>query len=84
MFLKYKPTGDLVEVITLDTLFDPCTIEIVARSHVGEEMQEPENYRKSELVFPSEEPLPRCWVDAHYRENIPPIPKPTKELLTMS
>jgi hypothetical protein len=32
-------------------------------------MQDPEKFAKSELQFPSGEPLPRCWLDAHYRDS---------------
>lgn len=69
MFLKHVPTGVLVEVLALDQLSDPSTNEIQARSHGGEELQPPENYPKSELIFPSGEALPVCWVDAQYREH---------------
>lgn len=69
MFLQNKQTGDIVEVLTQDCLYNPCKLEITGRSHLGEEMQEPEIFLKSELVFPSGEDLPRCWLDAHYRET---------------
>ena len=37
--------------------------------HAGEEMQDPEIFLKSELIFPSGEPLPVCWIDPHYNEK---------------
>lgn len=67
MFLKDKKTGDAVEVIDLAALFDPCANELQGRFHAGEEMQDPESFAKAGLVFPSGEPLPRCWTDPDYR-----------------
>lgn len=69
MFLKHKPSGDGVEVLDLGALFDPFKRELTGRFHWGEEMSEPAAFLKSELVFPSVEPLPRCWVDPHYKER---------------
>ncbi|MDO9371112.1 MAG: acetyltransferase [Gammaproteobacteria bacterium] len=67
MFLKHKKTGDMVEMLDTDALFDPCKSSVSGRFHVGEEMPEPASFDKSELVFPSDEKLPRCWIDPHYR-----------------
>lgn len=67
MYLKHKASGDLVEVMDVSALFDPCVDEIRGRFHAGEELQEPEVFPKTALVFPSDEALPRCWLDAHYR-----------------
>jgi hypothetical protein len=67
MFLQHKPSGALVEVLNPTSLFDPCLKMITARSHYGEEMQDPEDYPKAELMFPSGEPLPLCWVEPNYR-----------------
>jgi hypothetical protein len=68
MYLKHVPSGDLVEVLDLGLLFDPSKAEIRGRFHAGEELQEPADFSKSELVFPSGEQLPRCWLDLHYKE----------------
>lgn len=68
MYLKHKPSGDLVEVMDLDALFDPYKAEFTGRFHWGEELQDPAMFAKAEMIFPSGEPVPRCWVDAHYRE----------------
>ncbi len=73
MFLMHKPTGDLIEILTLDNLFNPCVEEVIGRDHFGEEMQDPASYMKTEMAFPSGEPLPRCWMDAHYRDTKPII-----------
>ncbi len=69
MFLRHIPSGDLVEVLDTTVLFDPFLGEVPARFHAGEEMPEPAVFPKSELAFPSGEPLPRCWVDPRYREH---------------
>ena len=68
MFLMQKKTEKLVEVLSLQDLFNPNHKTIVGRFHAGEEMQDPEKFLKSDIQFPSGEPLPRCWLDAHYRE----------------
>ncbi|MGA7800756.1 MAG: acetyltransferase [Gammaproteobacteria bacterium] len=67
MYLKHSPSGDLVEVLDLEALFDPFKTELAGRFHAGEELQEPASFGKATLVFPSGEVLPRCWMDAHYR-----------------
>ncbi|HEY9613463.1 acetyltransferase [Allocoleopsis sp.] len=70
MLLEHRPSGVLVEVLTLEELYNPCRCEIIGRLQAGEEMQDPETFLKSELIFPSGETLPCCWFDAHYREKI--------------
>ena len=69
MFLKDQKSGDLVEVLDISALADPFQATIKGRFHVGEELQEPEDFNKSNLVFPSNESLPRCWVDSKYKKT---------------
>ncbi len=69
MFLKQKSDGKLVEVLSLNDLFNPNHAEIIGRYNVGEELQDPEKFRKEDLTFLSDEPLPRSWVDLHYRDD---------------
>lgn len=69
MFLKHSSTGKLVEVLSIRDLFNPMHPNLVGRYHAGEELQDPEQFAKAELVFCSNEPLPRCWTDVHYRDN---------------
>ncbi len=69
MYLKLKQSGDLVEVLDVSMLVDPCRETLPGRLHAGEELQEPAEFAKAELVFPSGEALPRCWLDPHYREG---------------
>jgi hypothetical protein len=70
MYLMHKPSGDLIEILTLDRLFDPFQKEVDGRFHAGEEMQEPAAFAKNELVFPSGEYLPRCWLDPAYKSKL--------------
>ncbi len=69
MFLKDTISGDLVRVDDLDLLFNPLKPTIIGRDQAGEEEQDAMTFIKGQLVFPSGEPLPRCWTDAHYREG---------------
>ncbi len=69
MFLNERTTGHMVEVLSLGDLFDLIKDEVVGRYQYGEEVQDPEKFRKSDLVFLSGEPLPRCWTDPHYRDD---------------
>lgn len=69
MFLKRKDNDDMIEIIDLETLADPALPSVTGRQHAGEEMQDEESFEKEDLVFPSGEPLPRCWLDLHWREE---------------
>jgi len=69
MYLKHKPTGDLVEILDVHSMVDPLREMVAGRFHAGEEMQDPANFSKADLIFPSGEVLPRCWVDVHYRDD---------------
>ena len=68
MFLRQKDNNKLIEVLSLTDLFNPNHGTVVGRYHAGEEMQDPEQFKKDDIKFPSGEELPRCWVDSHYRE----------------
>lgn len=68
MFLKNSSNNDLVEILSVNDLFDPYCTQVVGRYQHGEERQDPEKFAKSGLIFPSGEALPRCWLDAHYRD----------------
>ncbi len=70
MYLKHVPTGDLVEVLDLPDVINPATPTVRARSYINDMIQRPENFLKTELVFPSGEPLPLCWIDSHYFEHV--------------
>jgi hypothetical protein len=69
VYLKEKSTGDLVEVLAFSDLIDPYNDSLAGRYHHGEETQDPEKFAKRDLVFPSGEALPRCWIDPQYRSS---------------
>ncbi|MEW5754696.1 MAG: acetyltransferase [Pseudomonadota bacterium] len=69
MYLKHKPSGDLVEVLDVNSLVDPFRDKVAARFHSGEELQDPATFEKADLLFPSGEGLPRCWIDSNYRQR---------------
>ncbi len=69
MFLKHKDDHSLVEILNLEDLWDACVQEVLGRYHAGEELQDPELFRKVDLIFPSDERLPQCWIDPHYRQR---------------
>lgn len=68
MFLTHKPTGDVVEIVDLQALSDPFKSTVSGRFHAGEELQDPADFDKDQLMFPSGETLPRCWLDPEYRK----------------
>lgn len=70
MYLRDKKSGDLVEVLDIAAMMDPCKQELAGRFHAGEELQEPEAFTKDSLEFPSGEKLPRCWIDVEYRSTV--------------
>ena len=67
MYLKEKKSGDMVELLDMRSLLDPTKATIVGRYHAGEEMQDPATFAKVDLCFPSDEELPKCWLDAGYK-----------------
>ena len=67
MFVKDRESGDYVEILDLQALVDPFKESVLGRFHVGEEMQDAQEFAKIELVFPSGESLPKCWLDPHYK-----------------
>jgi hypothetical protein len=70
MLLKIKSKKDeLVEIVDMIDLINPLKKEVVVQIQVGEEEQPPETFGKSDLVFPSGENLPQCWVDSNYKSK---------------
>jgi hypothetical protein len=67
MLLQLKDSGELLKILDVQELIDPSIDSINARDQQGQEEQSPESYKKEDLVFPSGESLPRCWMDANYR-----------------
>ena len=66
MFLKDTKSGDLVEVVDVAALVNPFVDRVKGRFHAGEELQDPADFSKNSLIFPSGEPLPKCWRDSDY------------------
>lgn len=75
MFLQNKESGVLVEILNLEALFDPLQATVSGQVQAGQEEQDPSPTRKENLIFPSGEALPRCWLDAKYREKMPEMPQ---------
>ena len=59
-----------MKIVDIQELLDPTIKTVHAQEQEGQEEQETDIYQKVELVFPSGEKLPRCWLDAHYRERV--------------
>ena len=72
MLLQKKENGTLVEVKDLIEIINPNQMDVMGRVQSGEEEQEPKLIQKQNLVFPSGEDLPRCWVDPEYRQKQAP------------
>lgn len=70
MLLQDKQTGSLVKILDTDALINPSEETVPARLQEGQEEQDPEQFAKDSLVFPSGESLPRCWLDADYRSSL--------------
>lgn len=69
MFLQEKRNHEMIEVLSLSELFDPFNQTLIGRYQHGEEVQDPETFNKSNLQFLSGEELPKCWLNAHYRDD---------------
>jgi len=69
MLLKERSRGELVEVLATNDLTNPFIDELTGRYNHGEEAQDPETFKKSDLSFLSGEALPKCWLDSHYRDS---------------
>jgi hypothetical protein len=69
MLLQKKENGTLVEILDIQEVLSPSRAEIMIRVQSGEEEQDPEPIEKQNLIFPSGESLPRCWIDADYQKE---------------
>jgi hypothetical protein len=70
MFLQHKLANCLVEILEVQDLWNSSVSTVMGRFHAGEELQDPELFTKSHLIFPSGESLPLCWLDSRYREHM--------------
>ncbi|NMG10131.1 acetyltransferase [Brasilonema sp. UFV-L1] len=67
MLLQIKGSDELVKILDVKELIDPNHDVVHAQEQEGQEEQQPDSYKKENLTFPSGESLPRCWIDANYR-----------------
>lgn len=69
MLLQDKETGSMIEINDIVALINPLEQAVLAQDQEGQEEQDPEKFEKKNLVFPSGESLPRCWVDENYQNG---------------
>jgi hypothetical protein len=69
MLLQKKENGTLVEIQNILEVISPNQTEVMVKVQAGEEEQDPESVQKTNLIFPSGESLPRCWLDAEYQKE---------------
>ncbi|HBL57148.1 MAG TPA: acetyltransferase [Cyanobacteria bacterium UBA8803] len=67
MLLKDKESGSLVKILELEDLLSPTKNTVSGKIQDGQEEQDPASFQKENLIFPSGENLPYCWLDADYR-----------------
>jgi len=66
MFLMERKSENLLKIENVETLWDPFENRIIARSQAGEEEQPSSPVDKRDLVFPSGEELPECWMNPNF------------------
>ena len=67
MLLKSKKEDGLVEISEVTELIDPFKEQVMGQIQAGQNEQPPESFAKKDLVFPSGESLPQCWIDSNYK-----------------
>jgi hypothetical protein len=72
MLLKDQESGELVKILELENLFSPTQDTVTGQIQGGQAEQPPSSFNKEGLIFPSGESLPRCWLDADYRQKSAP------------
>ncbi len=70
MFLKNKKDGTLIKVLSTEAVINPMQPTISGRIQNGEEEQDPEEFDKVSLTFPSNESLPQCWTNPDYQSTL--------------
>ena len=68
MFVKLTRDRSLIKVIDPSALFNPLETEIQGRQQSGQSEQPPNAFSKAQLIFPSGEPLPQCWLNPDYKQ----------------
>ncbi len=69
MLLKNKQDDELIEISEIEELIDPFKDKVTGQMQAGQNEQPPEPFNKQDLVFPSGENLPQCWLDSNYKLN---------------
>lgn len=69
MLLMNKKDNGLVEISQVDELIDPFSEKVKGQIQAGQNEQPPEPFNKKDLVFPSGENLPLCWLDSDYKSK---------------
>lgn len=69
MFVKLNRDNTLVKVLDTEALFDPFTTKVQGQQQSGQAEQPPSSFEKSQLIFPSGESLPQCWLDPEYQKK---------------
>ena len=69
MLLKSKEEEALIQINEVHELTDPFKEEVKGQVQAGQNEQPAESFKKSDLVFPSGESLPQCWVDSNYKSK---------------
>jgi hypothetical protein len=72
MLLKKRESGELVKISELENLLSPTEDTVTGQIQGGQAEQPPSSFKKEDLIFPSGEDLPRCWLDAEYRMKSSP------------
>lgn len=67
MLLKNKEDDGLIEISEVSELIDPFKDEVSGQMQEGQNEQSSELFKKEDLVFPSGESLPVCWLDSNYK-----------------
>ncbi|MGD1852621.1 MAG: acetyltransferase [Leptolyngbyaceae cyanobacterium] len=69
MFVKLSRDKTLIKVLDTEALFNPFETDIQGQQQSGEAEQPPSSFQKSQLIFPSGESLPQCWIDPDYQKQ---------------
>ena len=69
MLLKNTQDDGLIEITEIQELIDPFKDKVTAQTQAGQNEQPPEPFNKKDLVFPSGESLPQCWIDSNYKSK---------------
>ena len=67
MFLKSRNNDNMVDISLMRDLTNLYRDKVLGCYQNGEELQDQQEFNKSDLVFLSGEELPKCWTDPNYR-----------------